>query len=248
MNLSAIVKPCQLKIYQQGHIYCQYDEIKMTEFSEQMFNAQFWQHKKAITGTAQGRGTTWFIEYNTQQWVLRHYYRGGLIGKCIKDSYLYLGLKRTRAALEFSLLTKMQHYDLPAPHPVAYRVIKNGLFYHADLISQRIENSTDLVTILSEKPLTSSQWRNIGTTIKKFHQQGIYHHDLNAHNILIDNNNKVWLIDFDRGEQRKVATSWQQNNLERLKRSFLKELNKLTIFHWQGHDWHDFMQGYQSEI
>jgi len=248
LNLSAIVKPCQLKTFQEDNIYCQYDENKVAEFSAQIFNADFWQQQKAITGSAQGRGTTWFIEYNSQQWVLRHYYRGGLVGKLIKDSYVYLGIGRTRAAQEFSLLAKMQRSNLPAPQPIAYQVIKNGLFYHADLISQRIENSSDLVAILSEKSLSTSQWQNIGATIKKFHQQGIYHHDLNAHNILIDNNDKVWLIDFDRGEQRKIAVSWQNNNLARLKRSFQKELNKLSVLNWCEQNWDDLMQGYQTKI
>lgn len=247
MNPSTIVKPCQLKTFQKDHIYCQYDDNKITEFTEQMFTADFWQQQKAITGKAQGRGTTWFVEYNNQQWVLRHYYRGGLIGKLIKDSYFYQSMKHTRAAQEFSLLVKMQHYNLPAPQPIAYRVIKNGLFYQADLISQRIENSADLVAVLSQKSLSALQWQQIGATVRKFHQQGIYHHDLNAHNILIDHDDKVWLIDFDRGEQRKIANNWQQSNLARLKRSFLKELNKLVVFNWSEQNWDDFMLGYQTK-
>lgn len=248
MNLSAIVKPYRLKVYQQGNVYCQYDENRVSAFSVQMFTAKFWQQQKAVTGTAQGRGTTWFLEYNTQQWVLRHYYRGGLIGKLIKDSYLYQGMALTRAAQEFTLLAKMQQCNLPTPQPIAYQVIKKGFFYHADLITQRIENAEDLATVLSEKRLSSALWQVIGATIRKFHQQGIYHHDLNAHNILIDVNDKVWLIDFDRGEQRKINNKWQQNNLERLKRSFLKELNKLPAFHWQEQDWFAFMQGYQGKV
>jgi 3-deoxy-D-manno-octulosonic acid kinase len=244
LNLPTIVKPCQLKTYQQGNIYCQYDDECIADFSPAMFNAPFWQQQNAITGSAQGRGTTWFIAYQKQQWVLRHYYRGGLIGKLINDSYWFQSLATTRAAREFDLLAKMQQLALPAPKPIAYQVSRSGLFYSADLISQRIENAKDLVAILSEQKITPDLWQNIGATIKQFHQQGIYHHDLNAHNILIDQQNKVWLIDFDRGEQREVNTHWQQKNITRLLRSFNKENNKLANFYWQNADWQTLLQGY----
>ncbi|MBL4910302.1 MAG: 3-deoxy-D-manno-octulosonic acid kinase [Alteromonadaceae bacterium] len=240
-----MVKPCKLNTYQHGAIYCQYDENKLTEFSPQLFNSDYWQQKNAITGSAQGRGTTWFIEHNKQAWVLRHYYRGGLVGKFIKDSYFYQGMTKTRAVQEFNLLAKMQQLALPAPAPVAYQVIRSGLFYYADLLSQRIENAHDLVAILSIKTLSSTLWQRIGETIQQFHQHGIYHHDLNVHNILIDDNDKVWLIDFDRGEQRTINKSWQQANLRRLLRSFNKEKNKLPNFQWQPQDWQQLLMGYK---
>ncbi len=246
MNLSAIVKPCQLNTYQQGAIYCQYDKNKLCDFSPQVFNSDYWQDKNAIVGSAQGRGTTWFIEHNNQEWVLRHYYRGGLIGKLINDSYFYQGIAKTRAAQEFSLLAKMQQLNLPVPAPVAYQVVRSGLFYHADLLSQRIEKAQDLVAILTSKPLDPKLWQAIGKTIQQFHQQGIYHHDLNAHNVLIDDHEKVWLIDFDRGEQRKINKSWQQANMQRLLRSFHKEKARLPSFYWQAQQWQQLLHGYQS--
>ena len=91
---------------------------------------------------------------------------------------------------------------------------------------------------------TYEQWKNIGAVIAKFHSKGIYHHDLNAHNILIDDNDNVWLIDFDRGEQRTVHNSWQQKNMARLLRSFAKEKAKIANFHWQAQDWQTLLEGY----
>ncbi len=218
----------------------------MTHFSVQMFDSDYWQQQNAIIGSAQGRGTTWFVLYNEQQWVLRHYYRGGLIGKLIKDSYLFTSLDKTRSVQEFKLLQHMQALALPAPAPVACRVIRDGLFYQADLLTQRIENANDLVALLTKENLDKALWAKIGATIGKFHLQGIYHHDLNAHNILIDQQEKIWLIDFDRGEQRAVSTLWQQANMARLLRSFRKEKKQLTPFCWQESDWQYLLAGYQS--
>jgi len=241
------------KVLQQNNIYCCYDNHEVSEFVPEMLSAQYWQEKNAITGSAQGRGTTWFVQHNDKNseqqkhWVLRHYYRGGLIGKIINDSYLFTSQKNTRAEQEFDLLAHMQTLALPAPKPIAYRVTRHGLFYRADLLSSRIENAQDLVAILSKQVITPTLWKKIGATIKRFHAHDIYHHDLNAHNILIDEKKDIFLIDFDRGEVRTSnQTSWQQGNMERLQRSFLKELKQLPTFHWQMENWQLLLEGYLS--
>ncbi len=251
MNQPAIVKPCHEKTFQQGNVYCRYDSAEINDFNPEMLSSVYWQGRDAIVGSAQGRGTTWFIATENaagveQNWVLRHYFRGGLVGKIINDQYLYTGMKNTRAAREFDLLLKMRALGLPAPKPIAFQVIKNGLCYRADLLSSRIENAQDLVGILSEKTIDAQLWQEIGRVIKIFHQHGIYHHDLNAHNILIDDNNKVWLIDFDQGEQRKNTGKWQTDNISRLLRSFRKELNRVENFHWCEKNWQALLNGYQS--
>lgn len=251
MNQPAIVKPCNEKTFQQGNVYCRYDSDEVSTFMPEMLNSDYWQAKNAIVGSAQGRGTTWFIATENavgmmRNWVLRHYYRGGLIGKVINDQYLYNGIANTRAAREFSLLKSMRALGLPAPKPVAFRVIKYGLFYRADLLSSRIENASDLVGVLSKHAINDLLWQQIGKVIKSFHQQGIYHHDLNAHNILIDDNDKVWLIDFDQGEQRQKKIKWPEENMARLLRSFRKENNRIKNFQWREKNWQALLDGYQS--
>jgi len=141
----------------------------------------------------------------------------------------------------------MQTLALPAPKPIAYRVTRHGCLYRADLLSSRIENSQDLVAILTLQLITDDLWSVIGKTIKKFHQQNIYHHDLNAHNILINEQQEVFLIDFDRGEiKASKQASWQHNNMARLQRSFRKEQNKLSHFNWQEHNWQTLVDGYNT--
>lgn len=254
MNKPAIVKPYLEKTYQEGNVFCCYNANVVADFSPEMLNSEFWKKRNAITGSAQGRGTTWFVEYNApeknlpsiQQWVLRHYYRGGLIGKIINDKYFFTGQKKTRAACEYQLLNILQILGLPAPQPIAFKVVKQGLFYQADLLSSRIENAQDLVAHLSKGELADEVWLEIGRVIRRFHNAGIYHHDLNSHNILLDENKKVWLIDFDRGEQRPVSSQWQQANMARLLRSFEKENVKVPNFHWQKNNWQVLLEGYLS--
>ena len=257
MNLT--IKNTGLSKLEQGNSYCLFDNNLIADFSAQMLTPAYWQDKDAVTGSAQGRGTTWFLAYKDHSdiqhhWVLRHYYRGGLIGKVIKDSYWFNGLENTRAAREFSLLQHMQGLQLPAPAPVAYQVIRHAVTYQADLLSSRIQNAADLVAILSKQQLTTSLWQQIGSTIKRFHDHNIYHHDLNAHNILINDKEQVFLIDFDRGELREnnkntaSNATWKAANMQRLKRSFLKELNKLPQFYFIDENWQALMNGYQDSI
>jgi len=247
------------KYFTQNNICCLYNSELFHRFVPEMLTSDYWQQQDAITGSAQGRGTTWFIRYvndeqeNEQHWVLRHYYRGGLIGKLIQDSYLFNGINNTRAMREFSLLNLLQQWQLPAPKPVACRVTRHGPFglcYRADLLSSRIENSQDLVAILSKDNISDDLWQNIGATIRRFHDHGIYHHDLNAHNILINQQQDIYLIDFDRGEVRQANEDkqWKENNMARLQRSFLKELKKLAVFHFTDRHWQLLHSGYTKEL
>lgn len=255
--------------FNQGNTYCLYNSKLISDFTPEMLNPHYWQSQNSVTGTAQGRGTTWFVRYlpkpnntkeekgnekKTQHWVLRHYYRGGLIGKLIHDSYLFNGIESSRAMREYRLLKQMQQWQLPAPQPVACRVIRHGLFdlcYRADLLSSRIEYAQDLVAILSQKSISDDLWIKIGSTIRRFHDHHIYHHDLNSHNILINEQQAVYLIDFDRGEVRQPnehtnSASWKESNISRLHRSFLKESHQLVTFNFTESNWQMLLSGYSK--
>jgi len=245
LNLDAIVKSGFASLTQSTNQWALIDTSMCNIDPVNLFNIAYWQKNNAITGTAQGRGTTYFIQQGNQEWVLRHYYRGGLIGRLVSDSYLYLGLAQTRAIKEYLLLAQLQQWKLPAPAPIACNVSKHGLHYKADIITARIAQARDLYTLLKAESLSEEMWHKIGRTIGRFHQNQVYHHDLNIHNILIDHNNDVWLIDFDQGAI-KTGKHWQQANMNRLLRSFHKEKNKNPNMHWIELDWQPLLDGYQS--
>ncbi|TRX55271.1 3-deoxy-D-manno-octulosonic acid kinase [Thalassomonas sp. M1454] len=233
-----------MNIAKEGNVTCLYCPELLPDFCKEMFTSAYWQERDAILGSAVGRGTAWFVKHPVTDMVLRHYYRGGLIGKLINDSYFFTGIMNTRAAKEFALLNQMQAMQLPAPTGVAVKVTRNGLWYQGDILIELIPGATDLVGLLTRTELPDELWLEIGRTIKLFHQKNIYHHDLNAHNIMVDSDNKVWLIDFDQGKLMPKAGPWQHNNMQRLLRSFNKEVKKLPVFHWHERHWQLLMQGY----
>lgn len=195
---------------------------------ERAFDIDYWQAQDKVVGSASGRGTTWFIELDTIQAALRHYRRGGLFGKLVNDSYWYQGEAKTRSRQEFELLKVLKAAGVNVPRPVAARVVKSVLTYQADLLSEKIANSQDLVSILSKQSLSATVYHKIAAEIEKMHAAQVNHTDLNIHNILIDEDEKVWIIDFDKCHQQS-GDDWKLANWQRLKRSFEKEVHKQSI-------------------
>ena len=102
-------------------------------------------------------------------------------------------------------MQQMFQQGLPIPKPIAGRVQKLGFFNRADILLEKVQNASDLVALLNERPLSEAEWKIVGAMIAKFHQTGIYHADLNAHNILLDGEAKAWLIDFDQCETARLS-------------------------------------------
>lgn len=219
---------------QQGNCTIWFDDEIISDPTLPLFDAGYWQEQGKTLGSASGRGTTWFVQLNSMQAALRHYRRGGLFGKLVKDQYWFSSWEQTRSAQELNLLQVLIDAGVNVPRPIAARAVKTGLTYQADLLSERIPNARDLVSILQEKPLPELMYQKIGQEIAKMHKANVNHTDLNIHNILIDDQDKVWIIDFDKCCQQSDG-DWKQSNLDRLKRSFLKEKKKHQI-HWHESD------------
>ena len=222
-----------------------FDAGVIKQVTDDWFEPEYWRAKNKITGSAEGRGTTFFIHHNTLQMVLRHYRRGGLIGRFVDDQYCFTGLHRTRAWRELHLLNKLQDLGLPAPRPLAARVTKSLGMYRADIITEKIPGAVDMHNMLCKKPMSSELWTEMGATIAKFHINQIYHHDLNIHNVMVDEDNRFWLIDFDKCEQR-TGEKWKVSNLDRLRRSLDKERGKHPDYAFEQGCWDALLQGYNQ--
>jgi len=198
-----------------------YDASRLSNADAALFDAESWIEKSAATPTPAGRGATLFIEHAGRSWVLRHYRRGGFMARLSADRYLWTGEERNRAFREWRLLHELHAQALPVPAPVAARYRRYGPTYSADLITERIAGTQPLSALLGAGPLRPSLWSAVGRCIRRFHDAGVCHADLNAHNILIDATERVFLVDFDRGT-RRTPGAWRAANLARLKRSLEK--------------------------
>ena len=130
------------------------------------------------------------------------------------------------------------------PNPVAAHVRRSGPSYRGDLITERIDNTRSLASMAVSGELPERLWENIGTTLRRFHDRGADHADLNAHNILLDDRERVFLVDFDRGGLRG-GEAWKKGNLDRLLRS-LRKNSRETGAAFDEAGWRRLLRGYRS--
>ena len=64
---TTLVKQSNIKLLKEGNITCLYEGDLLPDFCLEMFNADYWQARNSIIGSATGRGTTWFIKHDTTQ-------------------------------------------------------------------------------------------------------------------------------------------------------------------------------------
>jgi 3-deoxy-D-manno-octulosonic acid kinase len=185
--------------------------------------------EKAVPVTAKGgRGAAWFVEGAFGDGVLRHYRRGGLVAKLSERDYFWKDEASTRSFHEFHFLHVLRAKNLPVPVPIAACYTKKGLLYRASLLMQRIPGVKSFQDAVHQKT-ESAPWEKIGRAIAVFHRHGAQHADLNAQNILIDNNEIVWLIDWDKAQFQNASGRWCHENLDRLQRSLLKYRGSLDV-------------------
>ena len=251
-QVSNLLPMAEIKKLNTDNALAWFDPHFYPNFELAYFQSDYWQQQGLVTGQSKGRNTVWFIrQLNGQEAVLRHYYRGGLVGKLNKDKFWAEPAGQSRAMAEFSLLWQMRLWGLPVPRPCAALYQKHAFSYSADILIERISGTTDLAHLLQQRPLTDAEWQQLGAVIARFHQHQVYHSDLNCHNILLDSQGQFWLIDFDKCAIRHAADfpdqSWKTQNLQRLLRSLNKEQQQLPNFHWQQDQFAALELGYQQQ-
>ena len=195
--------------------------------------------------TGSGRGQALQIEQDGRGHVLRHYRRGGLMARVSDDRFWRQAPHNSRAMREFTLLRLMRSWRLPVPEPVAASHLPRGLFYEADILVGLIPGTSNVVQWLQRRPLTPAEWQALGGAIRRLHDRQVFHADLNAHNLLLDETGQAWVVDFDKCGLRTDG-DWKSRNLDRLLRSLRKEAGRVSPYHWSEADWGPLMAGYQT--
>ena len=222
-----------------------FDPTVAPQVERAWFERDYWRHRDALRVLAGGRGGVAVIDTPAGECVLRHYHRGGLIAKLSADRYVWQGAARTRSFAEFRLLETMRAMGLPVPVPIASRYCRHGLLYTADLITARIADARTLAECLAQGELDAALATAVGALVARFHRAGVRHADLNAHNVLLAPDG-LYLIDFDRGRLRSPAARWQAANLQRLRRSLLKEdAGESNPATFDEELWQPLLRGYQ---
>jgi len=211
-----------LKIEQNASRAIVYDADCIQHPAGDLFDPEYWQRRSAILGTAAGRGNALLLETEFGALVLRSFLRGGWVSKFSRDHYFFTGFEHSRSLKEVRILEKLTNMGLPVPKPLAGLCRRKGLSYTASILTHRITPATTLADMLETRSEGVSGWSQVGKCIRSFHDAGVIHPDLNARNILVGDDENVYLIDFDRASIRPGASRSFSNNLKRLHRSLVK--------------------------
>lgn len=211
-----------------------------------LFDRAWWQARGASQALGAGRGHVYRVQDASGAYLLRHYYRGGLMARISRDRFLAQPLARTRAMAEFRLLGQLRDRGLPVPQACAARHHGHGLCYQADILVALIPDSRDVAQLLHDcGPLSVAQWQALGRAVRRLHDAQVFHCDLNCHNLMLDGADRAWIVDFDKCGFRP-GDDWKAGNLARLLRSLRKERRLDPALHWQECDWPSFTEGYQA--
>lgn len=175
-----------------------------------------------------GRQAAWFVDGVHGPAVLRHYRRGGLRARLGRETYLWLGESRVRAFAEVRVLAHLQRAGVRVPEPLGAACWRAGAFYRNAILVARIAGARTLVANLVHADPAA-----VAGAIESMHASGVWHADLNAFNILFDDEGHVWLIDFDRARTGVVSPSQRRSNLLRLRRSLVKVAGEAGGHWWQ---------------
>ncbi|MCA1768451.1 MAG: 3-deoxy-D-manno-octulosonic acid kinase [Halomonas sp.] len=218
----------ELATCRAGKVFILYDAERLCDAAAEvppgpsLFDPEHWRNQGRVIGEAPGRGVSLFLAADSdREWVLRPYRRGGFVARLSGTRYLWTGLERTRAFRELRLTADLHQRGLPVPTPVAAAVNRHEFTYEAALITERIRGARALASRLEERLADEALLIEVGRTIRRFHNAGLDHVDLNARNLLVDKRDRVWLIDLDRCGLRSQGR-WQAANLARLARSLTK--------------------------
>ncbi len=242
-----------------------YDASRVRKAVDEIFDPAWWSSNGGIAEVTGGRGSVALLEYEDQRWVLRRYKRGGFIANLSKDRYLWAGEPQVRSFAEWRLLAHLSDLGLPVPAPIAARYVRGALTYTADLITELVPDATTLARAMVGSGVEENVWKSVGKTIADFHRHGVYHADLNAHNVLLRSHSAIrsaqassdfhaqqvkleaasvhiYLLDFDRGRIRERGP-WENEVIARFRRS-LEKISRQAGHAFDERQWIWVMEGY----
>ena len=228
-----------------GRCYILQRQDDERDFDASYFSPDHWQHQPGFRYMSGGRGGSCLVDIDGERAILRQYHRGGYIGRWLDNEYLWLGKTMSRPWREWQALRHARDAGLPVPEPIAACIWRFGLFYHAALMIHYFDDTEMLTQRLRREELPQRKWHELGLLIRRMHAAGIRHADLTSDNLLIDSEDRFYIVDFDKASVMRRLDDWQWRPLYRFQRSVLKRKRNKPL-HFTEDDWQTLMDGYQA--
>jgi tRNA A-37 threonylcarbamoyl transferase component Bud32 len=179
-------------------------------------------------GGAAGRGETALVEIpgSLEKLVLRRLLHGGLLGPLLGAAFLGMG----RPLRELQVTARLRRAGAPVPRPALALGRRIAGPFWAPVVGTYLEpNAVDALAFLEAGPDRSRLLRAaeaMGGAVRRFHDEGGRHADLNVKNLLIRERGDTLeciVIDLDKARVTPVLTPAERMaQIMRLFRSLLK--------------------------
>jgi 3-deoxy-D-manno-octulosonic acid kinase len=179
-------------------------------------------HKTADSSISGGRApVTATVIKDLGPVVIKQFMRGGTMRFILKNRYLKFG--KTRSRVEFESMSKLRQLGIRAPEPVAY-AYRGFPLYFAWLVTREIINSCTLAELSCQDIGRASHiMDSVIEQIDRLVECRFIHVDLHPGNILVDSDDNIYIIDFDRGHiYRGSETKLRNRYLNRWHRAVSK--------------------------
>jgi tRNA A-37 threonylcarbamoyl transferase component Bud32 len=149
--------------------------------------------------------------------------RGGALAAWLPDLFAF-----DRAYAELLVTETLRGQGVRVPAIVAVRMRAWHRFATSgsiELFVAWVEGGLDLLAWLREaRPHAprSALFERLGTELRRMHEVGVVHDDLNVRNVLVDPNGAPWLVDFGASSLASATPERRAANLARLMRSAVK--------------------------
>lgn len=178
-----------------------------------------------------GRGATAVLRPDGRPPLrLKQMRRGGWIAPLWRERYPGRG----RPLANFTVPRQAAGRGAPTPVAVGLLTLSGppGL-YRAWLALEEVEPAEDLMQLLREgRPPDASGWRALVGAVRRLHDLGVEHPDLNLGNLLLQRRPEEaplgWVLDLDRARlhDEALGPAARERALRRLERSYLRAVGK----------------------
>jgi 3-deoxy-D-manno-octulosonic acid kinase len=129
--------------------------------------------------------------------VVKCYARGGLLRYFVKHRHLKSGKRRGQA--EYEILQRVRKLGINAPEPIAFAHC-GGWVYRTWLVTHAINQAQSLARLsLEDLQHARKAMESTLDQIRRLIDHRIWHVDLHPGNVLVNQENTVFLVDFDKG-------------------------------------------------
>lgn len=154
--------------------------------------------------------------------AVKAYTRGGLVNHLTKHHYLRTG--KPRCQKEFEIMSIVRQFGISVPDPIAFGYL-GQMVYRGWLVTREINRPLNLAQLcLADENRCRSALATLADQIYRLVENHVIHVDLHPGNVLADDNDRVYIVDFDRARIK----NWSQT---KLRRHYISRWNRAIVKH-----------------